>query len=430
MKAIVDCNSFYCTCERLFRPELRNHPVVVLSNNDGCIISRTDEAKAAGVAMGVPYFQARDIIQQHQVATFSSNYALYGELSSRVMETMRTLLGEDRVEVYSVDEAFLDLDGLSAPEGWAVYLRELKATIEQWTGIQVSIGAASTKVLAKLANRLAKKDKQGTACVYVLTDPAAIQHALLATPVDDVWGIGRRYAAQLKEQHAVFTAADLSTRSEAWAKQHLGGVIGMRLWRELQGIPSLQMRDPLTTKKMIATTRMFGKPVTTLTDLCEATATYATRAAEKLRRQQSAATRLEVFVVPKQVHPTSNGRFRHGQSRYAVGSFDMATQSTAELIRLSRQLTEQLFQAGERYVKAGVMVAGLVPANQREQHLFAPTDPTRVDKLMAAVDNINISMRNDILRFAATGVDRNWKMRQEHRSPRYTTRWNEVPVVH
>lgn len=429
MKAIVDCNSFYCACERLFRPDLTRRPVVVLSNNDGCIVSRTDEAKALGISMAVPFFQARPLIEQHQVATFSSNYALYGELSWRVMETMRQLIGASRVEVYSVDEAFLDLDGLALEPDVTGFLRALKQQIEQWTGIQVSIGAASTKVLSKVANRLAKKRKQETGCVLVLETPEQVQTALADTPVGEVWGIGRRYANQLREEAAVFTAADLAGRSEAWARKQLGGVVGARLWRELQGISSLTAKDPLTTKKMIATTRMFGQPVSGLNELREATATYTARAAEKLRRQHSTATFVQVFVVTRESRSAPTERFRHGVTKSAESILAYPTAVTGDLIRESHRLVDQLFVPGERYVKAGVMISGLQPDDQVQAGLFAPATNPRQRKLMDALDNINASMRDDVLRYAAAGLTRNWKMRQEHRSPRFTTRWAEIPIV-
>ena len=423
MKAIVDCNSFYCSCERLFKPHLDKQPVVVLSNNDGCIISRTDEAKKLGVAMAGPYFLAKPLIEQHNVATFSSNYNLYGDLSWRVMETLRMLLGETNVEVYSVDEAFLDLGEYGEGDLQAI-AENILDTVEMWTGIKVSIGVAPTKVLAKVANRLSKKDKS-VKCVMVLDTPEKITDALYKTPVSDVWGVGRQYAEKLRDMHAIFTALDLSRRNEPWAKTHLGGVVGVRLLKELKGEQASEMQDELTVKKMIATTRMFGNAVTNISDIKEAIATYTARAAEKLRRQKSAANIISVFVVPKE-QPTTDKHFRHGPSISGYATLPFATSATHELIKPALQLVDQLFEKGRRYKKAGVTLSGLVPDECVQANLFVAEKKSNKRMLMSMLDNINFAMRNDIIKFAASGTTRDWKMRQELRSPRYTTRWEEM----
>ena len=295
MKAIVDCNNFYCSCERLFKPHLDNRPVVVLSNNDGCIISRSDEAKKLGVEMAGPYFMAKPLIKKHNVAVFSSNYNLYGDLSWRVMETLRMIVGPKNVEVYSVDEAFLDLS-IFPVEDIPSIAWQIRETVEQWTGIKVSVGVAPTKVLAKLANRLSKKNKEKTGCVMVLDTDDKIIDALHKTDVGDIWGVGHQYAKKLKELWCIYDALQLRNMSEEFAHTHLGGVVGVRLIRELKGIPTKEMEDELTTKKMIATTRMFGSPVGNISDIKEAIATYTSRAAEKLRRQKSAAKMISIFV--------------------------------------------------------------------------------------------------------------------------------------
>lgn len=422
MKAIVDCNSFYCSCERLFKPHLQNRPVVVLSNNDGCIISRSDEAKALGVEMAGPYFKAKPLIEKHGVATFSSNYNLYGDLSWRVMETLRMLVSEERVEVYSVDEAFLDLSHIPAHElpGFALYLRE---TVEQWTGIKVSIGVAATKVLSKVANRLSKKHKEATNCVLILDTPKKVEKALQRTSVDEVWGVGYQYAEKLKRLN-INTAYDLSLKDMAWANTHMGGVTGVRLVRELQGIESIHMQDELVNKKMIATTRMFGSPVSELKDIKEAIATYTSRAAEKLRRQHSAASTISVFVVPKE--PSHTSRFRHGPSVSSYITLPIATSLTNELIKPAMALTERLYEHGKLYKKAGVTLSGIVPDASIQGNLFAAPATNKSRLLMSMIDNVNFAMRDDVLKFAASGTSRDWKMRQELRSPRYTTRWEEL----
>ena len=427
MKAIIDCNSFYCSCERLFRPELDTKPVVVLSNNDGCIISRSDEAKEIGVGMAGPYFLAKPLIEKYNVATFSSNYNLYGDMSKRVMDTLRTILGDQNVEVYSVDEAFLDLSEFKNKDLFNVglYIRE---TVEQWTGIKVSVGLAPTKVLCKVANHLAKKYKERSQCVVVLDTKEKIEKALQATPVNEVWGIGRQYADKLKELNAVYTALDLSKKSAAWAYKNLGGVVGSRMIKELNAEPALEIaKQQLTVKKMIASTRMFGHTVSSKNDIKEAVATYTSRAAEKLRRQKSAATIISVFVVTKE--PSNEGRFRHGNtiSHYAI--LPVATCATNELIKVATGIVDKIFLKDKQYTKAGVMLSGLVPDETIQANLFVEEKNNGKRMLMEMIDNINFSLRDDVIKFAASGTKGDWKMRVEMRSPRYTTRWEEMYEV-
>jgi len=424
MKAIVDCNSFYCSCEKVFRPDLENKPVVVLSNNDGCIIARSDEAKKLGVPMAGPYFKAAPLLEQFEVTTFSSNYHLYGDMSWRVMETLRMLLPPGCVEVYSVDEAFLDLSHVPAEQlaDTAVYIRK---TVEMWTGIKVSVGVAPTKVLAKLANRLSKKNKVDTGCVMVLDSAAKIQEALQLTRVDDIWGIGYQYAEKL-HHWGLHTAWDVRNKDVHWGKKMLGGITGIRLIRELRGVSSIGMEEELTDKKMIMTTRMFGEPVHELKDVKEAVATYISRSAEKLRRQRGAAKMIGVFVVLKE--QSHQATFRRGTSISRYTKLPVATSLTHQLIKPALELAEQLFleSKGGSYKKAGVMLGSIVPDNSIQSNLFMPETANRQRFLMSAMDNVNFAMRDDVVKFAATGSERNWKMRQEKRSPRYTTRWHEL----
>ncbi len=426
MKAIVDCNSFYCSCERLFKPHLDTKPVVVLSNNDGCIISRTDEAKKLGVEMAGPYFKAKPLIEKYDVATFSSNYNLYGDLSWRVMETLRILLGKENVEVYSVDEAFLNLEEFAEKDLQQVAFN-IRETVEQWTGIKVSVGVAPTKVLSKVANHLAKKNKIATQCVVVLDTKEKITKALQDTPIGEVWGVGRQYAEKLIEMNAVFTAYDLTKKTEEWAHKNLGGVVGVRLIKELKGEAASEMKDELVVKKMIATTRMFGSPVKNIADIKEAVATYTSRAAEKLRRQQSAANIISVFVVPKEQN--HNTHFRHGPTVSSYVTLPVATSSTNELIKPAVLLVDKLYEEGRIYKKAGVMLSGLVPDETIQGNLFVAEKINNNRLLMSMLDNVNFSMRDDMVKFAASGTARDWKMRQELRSPRYTTRWEEMFTV-
>jgi len=438
--------------------------------------------------MGVPLFESRELIRKHGIAVFSSNYHLYGDMSMRVMDTLRLLADHSTyscVEVYSVDEAFINLSHLPthALQGFAERLRDV---VVQWTGIPVSVGIAPSKVLSKVANRLAKKDKVKSHCVMVLDAEDKLQEALETTDVADLWGIGRKYARKLKDLYGINTAWQLKHMPEEWARKNLGGVVGVRMIRELNGLSCIQMKDPLEKKKMIATTRMFGKPVYELKELKEAVATYVSRAAEKLRRQYSAASSIDVFVVtngqqggqyaydPQHHHryftmmkPTSDtaelirvalplveSLYRKG-AKYAKAGvmlggivpddalqggqyaydpqhhhryFTMMkpTSDTAELIRVALPLVESLYRKGAKYAKAGVMLGGIVPDDALQGDLFAAQTKQQNRALMQALDNINFSMRDDMVKFVSSGLTRNWKMRQEMRSGRYTTRWDEV----
>jgi DNA polymerase V len=426
MKAIVDCNNFYCSCERLFKPKLDNKPVVVLSNNDGCIVSRSDEAKKLGVEMAGPYFMAKPLIEKYDVAVFSSNYNLYGDLSWRVMETLRMMLGKKNIEVYSVDEAFIDLS-IFPPEDLQAIAKEIRETVETWTGIKVSVGVAPTKVLAKLANRLSKKNKEKTGCVMVLDTDEKIMEALRKTPVSDIWGVGGQYAAKLKQHFCIYDALQLSRMSEEFGKMHLGGVTGIRLIKELKGEPAKDMEEELVNKKMIATTRMFGSPVGDIEAIKEAVATYTSRAAEKLRRQHSAARTISVFVVTKgENHNVDFRGATHGDSV----TLPAATSFTNELIKPAVAIVDKLFKKGTQYKKAGVMLSGIVPDNSIQANLFFPETKNCERKLMDMIDNVNFSQRDDVLKFAASGTDRNWKMQQNFISDRHTTRWDELYEVH
>lgn len=422
MKAIVDCNSFYCSCERLFRPELAKRPVVVLSNNDGCIVSRSDEAKSLGIEMAGPYFMAKRVIEDNAVAVFSSNYTLYGDLSMRVMDTLREIAGKDAVEVYSVDEAFVDLSIIPEEELYetAKYIKDM---VEMWTGISVSIGVAPTKTLAKLANYIAKKNKEASGCVTVLATPEQQREALQQTRVNNLWGVGGAYARKIFDM-GITNGWELATMSEAWAHRFLGGVVGVRLIKELRGEEAVDMKEELVEKRMIATTRMFGSTVTDINDIKEAVATYTSRAAEKLRRQHSAARVISVFVVTGE-QDYSLG-FNRGGTVSKQATLPVATSKTQELIKPAVALVDELYKRGTEYKKAGVMLSGLVTDASIQGNIFLSETKNCERRLMDTIDNVNFSQRDDMLKFAASGTDRDWKMRQEKRSPRYTTRWDEL----
>ena len=347
------------------------------------------------------------------------------------MDTLKNLVGEDKVEVYSVDEAFLDLS-IVPHEQLKEVSQRIKQTVELWTGIRVSVGVAPTKVLAKMANRLSKKDKQKTDCIMVLDTEEEIISALKQTAVEDIWGVGYRYATKLKQLWSIYDGLQLRNMSEDWARVYLGGVVGTRLIRELKGIPCIKMKDPLEQKKMIATTRMFGKPVHELNDLKEAVATYTSRAAEKLRRQYCAAKFIDVFVVTNDPHSQNEGgQYQYNpQTKHVSARLLQATSHTNELIRNAVPLVEKLYQRGSKYLKAGVLLGGLVPDESIQGNIFKNNSENHHRMLMETMDNINFSMRDDVVKYVASGLKRNWKMRQEMRSGRYTTRWEELFEIH
>jgi DNA polymerase V len=431
MKAIIDCNSFYASCEKVFNPKMIGKPIVVLSNNDGCIIALNDEAKQLGVPMGQAYFKAKALCEQHDISVFSSNYALYGDLSRRVMQTIASIYPD--IEVYSIDECFLDIDeGLI--RDFHAFGKSITDRVMQWTGIPVSIGVAPTKVLSKVANRLSKKDKTRYKGVYVIRSDEEIEDALRRTKVGDVWGVGWNSVKKLSYQ-GIDTAYKLSLMSEEWAYKNLGGVVGVRLIRELNGSPCCGTAKGLDHKQHIASTRSFGKPVTTLVELKEAVATYASRAAEKLRNQNSAASGLYVFArTYKDDRGRGWGREKTENAQQEGGSsfrkLLYATDSTNELIKQAVEAIEEVFASGLYYKKAGVMLSGLVPKEAIQQHLFEINTDNPKNKIISkALDDINKRMGIDTINFAAIGVKTEWKMRCELRSPCYTTKWGDIAVI-
>lgn len=375
--------------------------------------------------MAAPYFMVKPFLEKHGVHAFSSNYALYGDLSKRVMETIATILPENCIEVYSVDEAFLDLSNVPSSELHAI-VKKIKDTVELWTGIAVSIGVAPTKTVSKIANHHAKINKEKSNCMLILDTPNKIAAALKRTPVGEIWGIGKQFAAKI-EKLEVRTAYDLRLMPEEWIRKNLGGVVGVRLLHELQGQPSIGIDEQLSTKKMVSCTRRFGHPLTDLKPIKEAVATYASRAAEKLRRQQSAVKTISVFVIPKEF---KRGKvYRPLEPITTQIKLPVATSITNELIKHALVLVEQIFEEGITYEKAGVIFTELVPDRLSQGNFFAPQGSSEQRYLMSQVDNVNFSMRNEKVKFAAAGITKPWKMKQELLSSRYTTRWNELRLM-
>jgi DNA polymerase V len=415
--ALVDCNSFYASCERVFEPSLWGRPVIVLSNNDGCVIARTSEAKALGIAMGAPFFTLHHLIRKHNVAVFSSNFALYGDMSERVMDVLTTFSPE--IEYYSIDEAFLELDGIN--DNYTDFAHKIRDTVYQWTGIPTGIGIGQTKTLAKVANHIAKRDTEHQG-VFDPIGREDVDELLEQVEVGDVWGIGHQYARFLN-RHGVYTARQFKYAEEKWVRKHLT-VTGARTLLELRGISCKPLIKARPARQTIACTRSFGKRIEALQDLREAVATYAARAAERLREERLTASHIQVFIR------TSYFGDEPQYSNSAACKLPLATSYSPHLIRQSLKLVEHIFRPGYRYAKAGVILAGIMPEDETQLNLFVPRPPAkRLRNIMQAVDSINQEWGRNTVLFAAAGLSKEWKMRQARRSPRYTTRWDELLVV-
>ncbi|HMB93376.1 MAG TPA: Y-family DNA polymerase [Rhodothermales bacterium] len=414
--ALVDCNNFYVSCERVFDPSLARVPVAVRSNNDGCIIARSNEVKAMGVPMGAPYFQYKKLLARHGTRIFSSNYALYGDMSSRVMAVLGQCAPD--VEVYSIDEAFLHLAGNGQAEGQA---REARQRVLQWTGIPTSIGIAPTKTLAKIANRFAKKHPEWEG-VFDMTQRKDVDDLLHIVTVEDVWGIGTQ-RRKLLNKHGIHTARELRDANEKWIQQRLT-ITGLRTVYELRGISCLPLEEVPTPKKGITSSRSFGEPVTDLGPLSEAVSSYVTRAAEKLRGQVSICGMLTVFITTKDF-----GKGPH-YTNSRTATLPEPTAYTPLLIRYAEACLEKIYRPGYRYRKAGVMLTAIQPKGSTQAHLFESADHSVNGALMEVVDEINGRWGRGTVFFAASGTKQAWAMKQVQRSPRYTTRWEEVPDAH
>jgi DNA polymerase V len=415
--ALVDCNNFYASCERVFNPKLNGRPIVVLSNNDGCVVARSNEAKALGIGMGVPEYQIRPVLRAHQVQVFSSNYTLYGDLSQRVMETLEQFCPD--LEIYSIDEAFLGLSGFTS-RNLTEYGRVICTTVKRWTGIPVSVGIAETKTLAKIANRVAKRTPDTRGVFDLLTCPD--REALLnRIPVADVWGIGQHYARFLT-QHGITTALQLRQANDQFIRKHMG-VVGLRLVMELRGTSCLELDQCPAPKQGITCSRAFGKSVATLTDMEEAVSSYVTRAAEKLRRERLAVTVVTVFLKTNEFKDTPQ------YSNALTVKLSIATDATDALIRSALRGIGQIYREGYQYKKAGVMFTGLVPINQVQPDLFDRQDKARSKRLMSALDAVNDRWGAGTLHYASNGIARAWKAQFQRRSPAYTTDWSALPIV-
>ena len=418
MFALVDCNNFYASCERVFQPQLEGKPVVILSNNDGCVIARSNEAKALGIPMGAPAFQYRSFFKQKGVQVFSSNYPLYGDMSSRVM----SLLGQysPNLEIYSIDEAFLHFKGFDLfdleAEG-----RRMRKQVRRWTGIPVSVGMGPSKALAKIANKIAKKYDSTTKGVYCIDTEDKRVKALKWTAIGDIWGIGRQHCKRL-EALGVKNAWQFTLLPDDWVKKHMS-ILGLRLKKDLQGLPSIQLEEVPSPKKGIATTRSFEGTLTAFSDLEERVSTFANSCAEKMRKQGSSCTALLVFL---RSDPHKKGAIPYRNS--CVLTLPYSTNSSITLSKYAVLGLHKIFKEGVHYKKAGVMIMGLSPTATRQLPLFGGEEVKHL-AVMQAVDRIHKRFGPHQIKLANQDLQRTWKMKQEHLSQRYTTEIKEIITV-
>jgi DNA polymerase V len=412
--ALVDCNNFYVSCERVFQPQLRGRPVVVLSNNDGCVIARSNESKALGIKMGAPWHLHRAQFEKAGVIVRSSNYALYGDMSARVMKVLSDFTPD--LEIYSIDEAFLGMAGFGAR--LECQARSLRAAVLQWTGIPVSVGIAPTKTLAKVANHAAKKDLS-TGGVVLLLDEAAQDAALSPISLTDLWGIAGRLAAKLS-MLGILTPLDLKRADPLFLRDRLG-VVTVRIAMELRGVACLDLERVPPDRKSIMASRSFGRAVSELPEMEEAVASYTARAAEKLRRQKLATAHLMIFI--------ETNRFKTSDAQHYAARpvhLGVATSDSGKLIGAALAGLRAVWRGGYRYKKAGVILLDLHPASDVQQGLFDKADDPRRKALMRTLDGLNLRFGRDTVTLAATGRNRPWKMQRDQLSPCYTTAWTDL----
>jgi len=417
--ALADCNNFYVSCERTFNPKLSGKPVVALSNNDGCVIARSNEAKALGIVMGTPLFKIQDIVEKHGVHVYSSNYALYGDMSRRVIEVLSQFTPD--VEIYSIDEAFLDLSGFGTTD-LSDYGRTIKSTVLKWTGIPVSVGIAQTKTLCKIATRIAKKSKKALG-VLDLTNSPHLDYALSITPVEDIWGVGKNYARCLKGT-GIMNALQLRDAPQGIIRKKMG-ITGLRILNELKGISCYPLEKMPPPKQEITVSRSFKHTIEDKSTVMEAVAAYASRGAEKLRAANLAANALVVFLMTNPFSAES------GYFNMKTIQLPQQTNNTPELIAHARRCFEDIYKDGRGYKKAGVIFRHLASDSIRQADLFMEDPNKNTKEIMPAFDSINRKYGRDTIRYAATGntANQKWKTSFLRRSPACTTDWNQLPSV-
>lgn len=414
MIALADCNNFYASCERVFNPKLRNKAIVVLSNNDGCVIARSNEAKSLGIKMGEPTFKIKDLIEKNNVNVFSTNFALYGDLSERVMNTLKSEV--EQVEIYSIDEAFLDFSDLVDLD----IAISIKNKVKQWTGIPISIGIAPTKSLAKVANHIAKKhSKKG---VFILDNEKLIKKELNIFLVEDLWGVGRKYAKRLK-QSGINTALDFRDADEGWVRKNFS-VNGVRLQKELKAEKCYDLELKQKRKKSICKSSSFGTEVKDFINLKEAVSTFANACATKLRKEKSCCSKISVFITTNTFNPNAK--------QYTPNitlNFQAPTNDSAEIISMANKALDIIYRDDCAYKKAGVIVGNTTTQEEVQMSLFDTIDRERRKKLMYSIDKINMLMGKDKVRLASQGFEKRWKLRQEKLSPCYTTQFADILTI-
>jgi DNA polymerase V len=414
---LVDCDNFYVSCERIFCPRLNGRPVLVLSNNDGIVVARSKEAKALGIPMGAPRFQWEDIIIRNNIEVFSSNYEFYGSMSRRVMNVLNQFSPE--VEIYSIDEAFLHYPD-TASIAYAEIATQIRQTVLQWTGLPVTVGIGATKTIAKVAVEFAKKETKFNG-ILDLTDTSILDGYLTKLSVGDVWGVGRRYAEMLAKKN-ITTARALRDLPDGWVRKRMT-VVGLRTVWELRGISCLSLELAPPAKQSIICSRSFGRPIETLPELKEAVATYVSRATERLRRQSSVAAGLQIFIE------TNRFKDEPHYGNAITYRLEQPTAYTPDLVRIATTGVERIFQNGYQYKRAGAMLLEITPQDRLQRGFWGREYNEREKKAMAVVDQINARFGKGTIKVAATGLKQSWQMRSEMRSPRYTTRWGEIPVA-
>ncbi len=413
MYAIIDCNSFFASCERAFDPELLHKPLVILSNNDGCVIARSSEAKVLGIPMGAPLFKYKEIITEKNIQIRSSNYSLYGDMSERVMKLLENFSPD--VEVYSIDEAFLKLP---KTDDYQKVGNTIKNYIYQCTGIPVSVGIAPTKALSKAANNIAKKFPEKTNGYYVIDTEAKRIKLLKWLPINDIWGIGRGNTKRLQEKGA-HTAYEFTKLQDDWVKRNMS-IVGLRLKKDLEGEPTIQLEDELQNKKAIATTRSFEFTFSDKENIKERIATFASRCSEKLRMQDSSCNMVMVYLKSDQNKRTES---QYRASR--VLTLPYTTNSTLTINQFAQKAFNEIFKPGIKYKRAGVILMGLIKTNALQLDLFQNEDPKHL-QLMAAMDTLNDKYGGRKIKLGNQDLQRTWKMRQAHLSPEYTTKFSDI----
>jgi DNA polymerase V len=410
--ALVDCNNFYVSCERVFNPSLRAQPVVVLSNNDGCVIARSQEAKQLGIAMGAAAFKCKALFQKERVRVLSSNYPLYGDMSRRVMDILASFTPE--IQVYSIDEAFLRFEA----DDVLAHAKQMRSTVLQWAGIPVSVGMSATKTLAKVANRCAKDSSEG---ICLLADASSQEAVLRNFPIQKVWGIGHRLSAFL-QQYGIKTAWQFCQADDAWIKKNLS-VTGLRTAWELKGICCLELEEMPAAKKSVMSAKSFGKPVARYEEIAEALSAYTARAAEKMRQQNCLASFLTVFLVTS-AHP------KEALSDAIQLTLPQPSDYTPELIHRAKEGLRHLFYQGPHYKKVGILLGGFVPSDNYQSDLFTQHVDIRKQKaIMHLLDQTNSQFGRGKLRWAAEGTTQSWKMQQAKRSAHFTTHWTDLLTI-